>query len=575
MRLYGNYDILGIDAYNYTRIESSLNLTHRVTFNIIASMIDTIVSKVTKNKPKPTFLTDGGDWDLQQKAKKLTKYCEGIFYSTNLYRESTRAFTDACIFGTGAVKFFKEDNEIKAERVLIDELKTDESESFYGKPSVLHQVKFIHKDKLKEMFPGNDATIDDALNFETSYSISKHYRSRMLVYVIESWHLPSGKDAKDGKHCISIANKCLFNETYTKNYFPFVFFRWQERPVGFWGMGISEQLTGLQLEINKILKTIQVSMHLVSIPKLLVEVSSKIVTAHLNNKIGGIIKYAGTPPQYAPLGGVPPELFSHLDRLVTAAYQMVGVSQLSAQSVKPMGLDSGKALREYNDIETDRFSSVGTRYEQSFLEAARVVLDLAKEISIDTDDFKVKVKGKDFVDTIKWSEVDLEEDKYMMEVFPTNALASTPSARLQDVTDLIQAGFITQDDGRRLLDFPDLKAVNDLYNSGEEDINRTIDKLLTTGIYEAPEPYQNLQLGLRLFQNAYLMYKGQNAPEDRLELLRQWVSDAQALLAQAQPPMPPQAPPAGAAPGPMAPPIANPVAAPTSPIMPINPAQPQ
>ena len=98
---------------------------------------------------------------------------------------------------------------------------------------------------------------------------------------------------------------------------------------------------------------------------------------------------------------------------------------------------------------------------------------------------------------------------------------------------------------------------------------------MTTGIYEAPEPYQNLQLGLRLFQNAYLMYKGQNAPEDRLELLRQWVSDAQALLAQAQPPMPPQAPPAGAAPGPMAPPIANPVAAPTSPIMPINPAQPQ
>ena len=217
MRLYGNYDILGIDAYNYTRIESSLNLTHRVTFNIIASMIDTVVSKITKNKPKPEFLTEGGEWHLQQKAKKLTKYCEGIFYSTQLYREATRAFTDACIFGTGAIKFFKENNEIKAERILIDELKTDESESFYGKPSVLHQVKFIHKDKLKEMFPGNDASIDDALNFETSYSISKHYRSRMLVYVVESWHLPSSKDATDGKHTITIASKTLFAETYTKN----------------------------------------------------------------------------------------------------------------------------------------------------------------------------------------------------------------------------------------------------------------------------------------------------------------------------------------------------------------------
>ena len=56
-------------------------------------------------------------------------------------------------------------------------------------------------------------------------------------------------------------------------------------------------------------------MHLVSVPKLLVEASSKIVSSHLNNRIGGVIKYAGTPPSYAPLGGIPPELFLSLSFL--------------------------------------------------------------------------------------------------------------------------------------------------------------------------------------------------------------------------------------------------------------------
>ena len=83
-----------------------------------------VVSKITKNKPKPTFLTDGADWELQQKAKKLTKFCEGVFYGAKVYQEATKAFIDACIFGTGAVKFFACDGEIKCERVLIDEILT-------------------------------------------------------------------------------------------------------------------------------------------------------------------------------------------------------------------------------------------------------------------------------------------------------------------------------------------------------------------------------------------------------------------------------------------------------------------
>lgn len=538
-RLYGNYEMIGMDAHNYSRVETSYFTTHRVTLNVIQSMIDTVVSKITKNKVKPMFLTDNGEWDLQQKAKKLTKFVEGVFYDCDYQRASAKAFKDACIFGTGAVKVFTKNGQVKAERAFIEELKIDDVEGYYGEPRGIHQVKYIHKDVLKGMFPDKAAKIEEATTPDHFYSSSTHnMRIKDMIMVAESWRLPSGQKQNDGIHTITISNCTLFHEEYTEAHFPFVFHRWSERPVGFFGQGLAEQLQGVQLEINKILRTIQVSMHLVSIPKLLVEAGSKIVTAHLNNKIGGIIKYAGTPPVYQPLGGIPPELFSHLDRLYQRAYEIAGVSQLSAQSQKPAGLSSGKAIRIYSDKETERFQEVAARYEESFITAAKLIVKTAKKLYEESKDLEIAVKGQDFIEKIKWEDVDIEEDQYMLNIFPTSALANDPSGRLSDVQELIQAGFISQEDGLRLLDFPDLRSVTNLYNAPGEDIDRMIDQMINTGEYESPEPYQDLEFGKKRCNQAYLKFKSQNAPEERLELLRQWIADAEELQLRAQAPAP-------------------------------------
>lgn len=541
-RLYGNYELLGLDSYSYTRVETSYAVSHRVTLNVIQSMIDTVVSKITKNKPKPTFLTDGGDFSLQQKAKKLTKYMEGIFSSSKFYQHARKAFTDSCIFGTGAVKIFEDNGQIKAERVLIDEIKVDDTEAFYGNPRQIHQVKYIHKDVLKQMFPDHAAQIEVATNHENKYSASNSMHDKRLVKTVESWHLPSGNpeemDKNDGKHTISISNATLFEEAYTKQYFPFVFFRWNERPVGFFGQGLAEQLQGLQLEINKILRTIQVSMHLTSVPKVFVEASSKIVTAHLNNKIGGIIKYAGQKPSYEAVNAIPQDLFMHLDRLYQRAFEIAGISQLSAQSKKPSGLDSGKALREFNDIETERFMSVGQRYEEAFVRAAEIIVDMSRDLYNYDKDLAQKVKSGKFVETIRWDEVNMDNDKYMMQIFPTSSLSNSPAGRLQEVQELIQAGFINREQGLKLLDFPDLEGAYNLLNAGYENIEAMIDRMMTNGDYETPEPFQNLEMGIEMCQQAYLHYRAQNAPDDKLELLRRWMEDAQSLLQRAQAPSP-------------------------------------
>ena len=569
MRLYGNHEYVGLgygNYGNYTAYTPDTSIQNRVTLNIVQSMIDTAVSKITKNRPRPYFLTDDGDFTLKRKAEKLTKFSEGQFYSTEFYDLATNAYRDACIFGTGAIKIFIEDDKIKAERIFIDEIKVDEKEAYYGKPRQLHQTKWIHKDVLKAAWPSKASEIEMACNENAAATDLKHYRNGDMLLTIESWKLPSKKGAKDGRHTITVSTVDLLDEAYTKDYFPFVFFKWNTRPLGFFGQGIAEQLTGLQIEINKILRTIQVSMHLVSVPKLMVEASSKVVSAHLNNKIGGIIKYAGTEPKYSPLGSIPPELFTHLERLYNRAYEIIGISQMSAQSQKPAGLNSGKALRTFNSIETERFQATAKAYEQCFLDGARIMIDLAKDISEATNNYEVKVPGSGFLKTIKWDDVNMDEDQYMLQIFPTSALSQDPSSRLQEVQELMQAGLIAKEDSMKLLDFPDLKGMYSMVNAGVDDIERQIELMVDGGEYQTPEPFQNLKYGIVKMQQAYLKYRSEGAPEEILENFRQWMSDANELMTRAQDEaLQSQANAAAMAP------IAQPAAPPVSDMLPVAP----
>lgn len=534
VKLYGNFDSSGLQGFNVARKEQSGAAANRVTLNVVRSMVDTVVSKITKNKPVPTFLTSGGQWSDQRRAKKLSKFVEGQFYACKIYEKRAQTFKDSCIFGTGVLKIYKSQGDIKAERVYPAEIIVDDVEGFYGDPRQLHQTKFVHKDSLIANYPKHKTAIEN-VNVNTTKYNSLQPQHSDLVLVVESWKRPSKPGANDGRHSITIENEVLFDEPYKKDYFPFVFDRWNVTPFGFYGQGLADQLDGLQLEINKLLRTIQVSMHLVSVPKLFVEAGSKIVSSHLDNKIGGIIKYAGAPPQPGQLGAIPRELFSHLDYLYSRSYEITGISQLASQSTKPVGLNSGKALRIYNDLESERFLEVATRYEQAYLQAANIMVDLAKELDKELEGgYTVLTHGKNSTKALKWSDVDLDEDKYLMKMHATSALSNSPSGRLEEVQELMAAGFIDMDMARKLLDFPDLESYYDKSTAAITDLERQIEMIIDDGKYQTPEPFQDLQGGIARFQSAYLYYKAEGAPEEKLEMLRRWMTDANDLLAQAQ-----------------------------------------
>jgi len=549
-KLYQNVEMLGLSAGTYARVNLT-NFNHnRVSYNVVKSCTDTAASKIAKNKPKPLFLTKDGDYNLKNKAKLLTQYVEGMFDNMDIYRVAQKVFIDACVFGTGALKFYIDPAslEIKAERVFIDEIIVDDVEGMYSSPRQLHQRKYYSRDVLLGMFPKHKEHIMNATASLSGETATQSTADNVVV--IESWHLPSSKEAKDGRHIIAIDNCTLVLEDYEKDHFPFVFFRWTDKLVGFWGMGLAEELIGIQLEINKVLRVIQQAQQLMAVPRIFVDVASNINTGHINNDIGSIIKYQGQPPVFQTGQANSPEVYQYLETLYNKAFEITGISRLSAASTKPPGLNSGVALREYQDIETERFMLVGQRYEELFMQAAKHIIELSKELYEVFPKFHVVVKTNKFVKKIKWEDVNMKEDEFVMDVYPVNMLPSTPAGKLQTIQELIQAGLIPQDQALTLLDFPDLEHFMSLRTAAQDNIEKMLGIMIEEGRYIAPEPFMNLELALELAQETYLRSKCDNLDESKLDLLRTFMDDINTLLGANQPLPPPEAVGGPVAPGP-------------------------
>lgn len=555
-RLYGNTALMGLNGLTYSKLASVSNTaTTRITYNVCQATVDTVTSKIAKNKPKPLFLTSGGDYKLQHKAKKLTQFVDGVFYENHAHELGVNAFKKACIWGDGIVHAYVKHGRICYEEVIPTELIVDEIEAFYGEPRSIYRIKNIDRGVLIQCYPEHKDQILEANNAKPD-DLGGQPTVSDEIAVCEAWHLPSGPAAEDGKHVITIDKYTLLEEEYNRDYFPFVFMRWSKRLFGFWSQGGVEQIMNLQLEINKLLWVIQRSMHLAGSFKILLENGSKIVKEHLNNDIGSIVNYTGTMPQYVTPPIVPAEIYQHLQTLKNAAFEQFGISQLSAAAKKPEGLDSGVALREYNDIESDRFMTIGQAYEQFFVDLAQLTVAIAKD-EFGNRSYKVKVPDKKFIDTIDWKDVQMREDEYVLKCYPVSALPNEPAGRLQTIQEMMQAGLIDPETGKRLLDYPDLEAEEGLANAASDYLHEIMDKMVHEGQYTPPEPYDKLDLARKLALEYYQRGKCSGLEEDKLDLFRRFLSQLDSLQQAAMPPAQPVMPQANPEPTPTSPMIPN------------------
>lgn len=524
----------------------------RMRLNVTQSMIDTITSKIGKNRPRPMYLTEGGDYSLRTKAKMMGRMMEGLFLQSKLYDIMPKIFQDSCIFDLGVLKIYAENGKIYVERVFANEILWDMDDALYGEPQSLYQVKKVHKSYLLDRFSGFSSEINNLLGGKQEENPDSE-----LIECVEAWHLPTSLESGDGRHVICIEGVTLLDEEYTRTQFPFLFLKWSDSIVGFGGISLAEQLYPVQKEINSLCIRIQQSMHLLSVPLVFIQAGSKVAPSHIRNQPGTIIHYNGQPPVVYTPQAVHPEVFNHLDRLYQRAYEISGISELSATGKKPAGLESGAALRIYHDIETERFILIGRRYESAFMSAAEHYFDLAEEIVAEQGSFPVQTTYRREMTKVDFEKIRMARDEFILEPFPVSILPSLPAGKLQTVQELINIGVIDKKEQiTRLLDFPDLNSVSQVYEAAEADVEWRISKILDEGEYVGPEPYMDLNLAKQRFQLAYLEARQKGVEPEKIALLDEFIVQCQTMLNQLQTPpqglpeSPAVASPAGEAPAP-------------------------
>lgn len=518
----------------------------RVRWNVVRAVVEALVANISTHRVRPYFQTFRGNYKMKQQARNLNRFVHGQFTRGKVYEKMSIAFKNATIFGTAGIHIYESGNgqdkiDICCEVVYPGELIVDDQESRDGEPRSLYRHKRVHRSELQAMLDLEGITSFDARDaklLRDAFDAGENANGPLdeSVSIVEAWHLPSGPDAKDGRHSIVCTEGTIIDEDWEEDSFPVKILRYQHPPVGFWGVGVTENLLGIQAEITYILQKIQKLMTLMTTMWWVQKGSG---VSKISNADAAVREYSGRPPIHQTTPSISAEYFNHLDRLWQSAFENEGVSQLQATGLKPAGLNSGEAQRVYANQVSARFRHTQMGYEQFGLDIAEGMLDVARRIIEREDgaaDIKVLCAGDKYCEEISFKDCCLDKNKYVMRVYPTGFLPEEPSGRVEKLQELTQINPTLQRFATlAFTDVPDVEAMVGPVNAPIEIVQRHIYKILENGEAVTPLPMQDLELTVLMSNNAILEAEEDGTPDNRLELLRQYLVKAQEMLDMSRP----------------------------------------
>lgn len=562
----------GKPLYNYLASTSVMDNSRqmpmgRPTSNVVYACVDTLTSMVTQDRPKPTFLTDGGDYKEQMIAEEMNQFIMGEFFRCKAYEHGPRIFRDSGVLGNGFIKIVEKDDKVELERTLETELLVDFNDAYYGKPRGLIHTKLCDRGVLADMFPKEQEKIYASQGGTVDQSPQSTDTVSDQIIIAEAWHIPSGKDAKDGRHVIVCSEGILLDEKdWKKQDFPFSKLDYNENTVGWFSQGLAEILFPTQMEIYKTLILISQCLELTAVPKIIISELSKVLETAFNNNISSIIKVKSMTeaPQFINPTSNNPEIYKYLDWLIKNSFSIAGISELNASSQKPAGLNSGEAQRVHQNLQSQRFAALEKRYQDFYVDLAYKMIDKAQDIAERTGKYTSVYPGKDGTREVDLPKAGIIKDTYVIQCFSESSLPRDPEGRQAKLSEMLAAGEITNQEFRSLSNLPDLKASDQLAAALEKRIKHDLYKIIESGQkgYSPPDEFMldPSDLATKITVQTINKYSVTNLEDEKIQLLYDYFTQIQILKQKAMPPPMPMAPPQSQLP--VAPP--NPSVAPTS-----------
>lgn len=523
-----------------------------ITWNVIRSVVQTVASQVSRSRPRARIITTFGNPRQKRKAKKLTQFCDGLFSEARVYEKTQQAFVMAGAFDVAGIEVHREHDRVAVNLVRAGEIMIGANDGIDGKQRSMYRRKYIDRAVVMAAFgkgkgrEAQAAAIDAALAADPTGDGNTN-----LIEVYESWHLRSSKTAKDGWHVIALprgasGNPTLLIEEYKRDYHPIILFMIDKALSGPYGRSAAEVLLPIQVAINTQLDKIARCQHLTAVPRTWVHVNTKVNKASINNAPAGTYYYTGTggPPTFQTPVALNPESYQQLERHYEKAFALYGVNTSVAAGQKAPGTTSAVAIRESLDVQTARFAVLEDRWEQLHMDIARAAIDTARDIYLDNKEMQVSAPGTELLQQIDWKEVDMEEDAWVIQLYPTSLLPTTPQGRIDRVKDLVSSSIWSPQRAEAALDDLDPDSHEAANRGPEKNIERICEGMLIDGKYEGPEPYYDLKMCLKMAVEYVNEGQTEGAEEKNLDLLYRFMDDTAALMAAVAPA--PAAPPAPA-----------------------------
>jgi hypothetical protein len=508
-----------------------------VHWNVPRALVQTVTAKIAgRQRPKPSLVCTDADWATKRRAKRLERFAEATLHQPQgTYRDAwelaTKAFIDSCVFGVGALKVFPDlvGEAIGIERVFPWELLVDPIEAEKGNPlNLFHRYRF-DKDRLIAEFPEHRDAIHNARDDEPTKR-SSGLRIARACTVYEAWRLPLGKNDK-GRHAICIDKKTLHSEEWTRDEFPFLIFRWAAHLLGFGATSLIEESVPSASELNFTLARMAEGERKLAAGFLTYEENTVDEEKLKGTKIGMMVPVkpgATHLPKVEMPSGYSESTLRWLQLNYDKTFELPGVSQMNATSRKDPGVTAGVAIRALANMDTERFATVFTGYEQGVaVDLVRHIIACAREVSEVSKDFRVSWPGAGYHKTIRWNEADLEDDMYVITGEAIAGIANTPADRRQLGQDLYNAGIIGPDAFLRIIQLGgDVDAELKGRSAQRDLIERYIESWLdatpeaeATGEFRfrGPLPWMKLPDAIVQVGDAYMQAELDEAPDWNLD----------------------------------------------------------
>jgi hypothetical protein len=518
-----------------------------MTTNIVKRQVDTFVQRITEGRPIPMAITSGGTYPEQRRAKSLSKVFDGVLDQVGYWDTRPLLRRDGALFGDGFALNHRVGRQLFHDRAFPWEFYVDPREARYGKPQTLILLRYVDKLVMAERHPDFAEAIFES---QGKSSWQHHWDTGWdeecdLVLVAWAWRLPSAepteKDAKSGAFALCVSEATIELSEYRRDTFPVSKWRFNPGLVGWRGEGMAWGMRGLQYEVNAVGLRLQEQGYLAG-SYVWTPPDSGLETEHIDN--GSFTHLVSTvKPEFFNAPPFHPGFFDwYMNLRGRFPAEESRLSEMATRGELPPGLESGKAIRSWNQLDDKAFALQTKEDERDAIDTAWQFFDLLEEIHDEgqskkdaREPYVVKVEKREYgasiLEEYKYEDYRLDKEKFTLRVFPTSILSGTPAEKYQAAKELMADGLVSQDEAYALIDIPDVQRIINLRGAARRAIEKILEKILDAddpaSVYVHPEPAMNLELCRSLALMTYLDAWTNEANEENLKWVLQFALDAE------------------------------------------------